>query len=183
MSDSEIKAGDVVQLRSGGPAMTVCATGVDSVECAWFVPGGEARFGAFSVTSLKRYGGSVERERITTEPVMPARPSSLNEPSLDDPEFVAMAKVFKELGVDAEGTRTALAIALSGERSFRKARRESKSHNEQFLASLSRELERPEADAEGKLYQLEVIVSSEQEYRTSMAALNALKAGVPTKKA
>jgi uncharacterized protein YodC (DUF2158 family) len=35
------KIGDVVQVKSGGPAMTVLAVG-DEVECLWYAEGGEA---------------------------------------------------------------------------------------------------------------------------------------------
>jgi uncharacterized protein YodC (DUF2158 family) len=35
------KIGDVVQVKSGGPAMTVLAIG-DMVECLWYAEGGEA---------------------------------------------------------------------------------------------------------------------------------------------
>jgi uncharacterized protein YodC (DUF2158 family) len=35
------KLGDIVQVKSGGPAMTVIAEG-ESVECLWFADGAEA---------------------------------------------------------------------------------------------------------------------------------------------
>jgi uncharacterized protein YodC (DUF2158 family) len=41
MSEERIfKVGDVVILKSGGPKMTVLATG-EGVRCVWFVKGGE----------------------------------------------------------------------------------------------------------------------------------------------
>lgn len=32
----EFKVGDVVELRSGGPLMTVVATGDNQIRCCWF---------------------------------------------------------------------------------------------------------------------------------------------------
>lgn len=52
----EIKAGDVVQLKSGGPAMTVAKAelwnGVMRAHCEWFVDG-KNQTGYFPATSLE----------------------------------------------------------------------------------------------------------------------------------
>ncbi len=55
---SEFKAGDVVQLKSGGPKMTidklVTWQGVASAACDWFVGSAqEQQSGTFALTSLK----------------------------------------------------------------------------------------------------------------------------------
>ena len=71
MSD-EFKAGDVVQLKSGGPKMTVRAILTDNdlagtpqmrksatVDCCWFKHGGHELFsGNFTPQSLKVYEAS-----------------------------------------------------------------------------------------------------------------------------
>jgi uncharacterized protein YodC (DUF2158 family) len=54
---NEIKPGNVVQLKSGGPKMTVSAVyrnadGVPSAYCAWF-DGEKAQQQSFPITSLK----------------------------------------------------------------------------------------------------------------------------------
>jgi len=55
----EIKAGDLVELKSGGPKMTVNWVGVEeqngpiTARCSWFVKDQEKR-GSFPVTSLQR---------------------------------------------------------------------------------------------------------------------------------
>jgi uncharacterized protein YodC (DUF2158 family) len=50
------RVGDVVQLRSGGPLMTVveitAAGGRDTVQCRWFV-GSEEKSSSFSAETLK----------------------------------------------------------------------------------------------------------------------------------
>jgi uncharacterized protein YodC (DUF2158 family) len=43
MSESKFKVGDVVVLKSGGPAMTVCSVGVGPVHCKWFPQGDYAK--------------------------------------------------------------------------------------------------------------------------------------------
>jgi uncharacterized protein YodC (DUF2158 family) len=55
----ELKVGDVVVLRSGGPAMTVasfkrCKDAPPLVECNWFADGSELEQGAFAPGLLKR---------------------------------------------------------------------------------------------------------------------------------
>jgi uncharacterized protein YodC (DUF2158 family) len=53
---SEFKAGDVVQLKSGGPKMNKLVTwqGVVSAACDWFVGSAqEQQSGTFPLTSLK----------------------------------------------------------------------------------------------------------------------------------
>ena len=53
---NEIKAGDVVQLKSGGPKMTVTdvalSNGVMTAWCSWF-DGNKNQSGTFPVVSLK----------------------------------------------------------------------------------------------------------------------------------
>lgn len=49
-AEATLKVGDVVQLRSGGPAMTVAYDG----ECVWF-EGGECRSHKFPVALLRPY--------------------------------------------------------------------------------------------------------------------------------
>jgi uncharacterized protein YodC (DUF2158 family) len=53
MSDQKHKfrAGNIVQLRSGGPAMTVDSEGKSEVRCFWFAST-ELRNGTFSPASL-----------------------------------------------------------------------------------------------------------------------------------
>lgn len=53
MSDQKhkFKAGDIVQLRSGGPTMTVDSEGKSDVRCFWFAAA-ELRNGSFSPASL-----------------------------------------------------------------------------------------------------------------------------------
>jgi uncharacterized protein YodC (DUF2158 family) len=60
MSEQEIKAGSVVQLKSGGPHMTVDQVGDDygttKAWCDWFVqdkPPWKKENGVFPLTSLK----------------------------------------------------------------------------------------------------------------------------------
>jgi uncharacterized protein YodC (DUF2158 family) len=53
----EIKSGDVVQLKSGGPKMTVSKVelfnGVETAWCNWFVSGVTTQSGKFPVSNLK----------------------------------------------------------------------------------------------------------------------------------
>ena len=53
----EIKPGDVVQLKSGGPKMTVgnvtSLKGVPHAHCEWFIEA-KQQHGSFPLTSLKR---------------------------------------------------------------------------------------------------------------------------------
>jgi uncharacterized protein YodC (DUF2158 family) len=59
-----IKAGDVVQLKSGGPAMTVESTtslSGSGVKCVWF-DGAELKLGHFAPTSLKACAPRTEVE-------------------------------------------------------------------------------------------------------------------------
>ena len=56
----QFKLGDVVELKSGGPDMTINAigdnNGITSAWCAWFV-GTKQEQGVFPLTSLKRARG------------------------------------------------------------------------------------------------------------------------------
>jgi uncharacterized protein YodC (DUF2158 family) len=49
---SDLKAGDVVVLKSGSPSLTISAISGNNVRCQWFV-GKELKQGDFIVTSLK----------------------------------------------------------------------------------------------------------------------------------
>jgi uncharacterized protein YodC (DUF2158 family) len=57
---NEIKAGNTVELKSGGPTMTVNFVeddhGVLVAGCAWFTKSGKKEGGRFPVTSLKLIG-------------------------------------------------------------------------------------------------------------------------------
>jgi uncharacterized protein YodC (DUF2158 family) len=56
MANGEFKAGDVVQLKSGGPKMTIGRLedigGVMHAVCAWFIEN-KREVGTFPLTSLK----------------------------------------------------------------------------------------------------------------------------------
>ena len=58
MTDTELQAGDVVKLKSGGPAMTVqeFALGTEKagVKCIWFSSNDMKREEIFSAVLLKR---------------------------------------------------------------------------------------------------------------------------------
>lgn len=58
----QIKAGDVVCLKSGGPDMTVNKIEGTSALCDWFDGGGNAQHRTFPVSSLELVGtgGSAE---------------------------------------------------------------------------------------------------------------------------
>lgn len=49
---SDLKAGDVVVLKSGGPHLTISAMNGQNVRCQWF-DGKELKQGDFIITSLK----------------------------------------------------------------------------------------------------------------------------------
>ena len=49
----EIKAGDVVELRSVGPPMSVELVESGIAYCAWVDPNGNAKHGKFNVAALK----------------------------------------------------------------------------------------------------------------------------------
>ncbi|WP_202909586.1 YodC family protein [Alkalilacustris brevis] len=51
---AEVKPGDVVQLKSGGPAMTVSKVEGDICHCAWFI-GSDLKHGMFSAATLEPY--------------------------------------------------------------------------------------------------------------------------------
>lgn len=62
MSETGLKAGDVVMLKSGGPKMTVetiskfssASTGTDKAKCSWF--DGATRFeGTFESVALEKF--------------------------------------------------------------------------------------------------------------------------------
>lgn len=66
MAQQSIRVGDVVQLKSGGPAMTVQAeAGTGYLECIWFDAGGAHQLQTFKVDTLKRvpdWDGGTERK-------------------------------------------------------------------------------------------------------------------------
>lgn len=51
---AQFKVGDVVQLKSGGPGMTVSDIEADGVRCVWFA-GNENKIGHFPSSILKLY--------------------------------------------------------------------------------------------------------------------------------
>lgn len=54
MPDRELKIGDVVRLKSGGPDMTISAPGADSRiwSCCWFGDGEKLQVGFFPTAIL-----------------------------------------------------------------------------------------------------------------------------------
>jgi uncharacterized protein YodC (DUF2158 family) len=53
MANGGIKVGDIVQLKSGGPNMTVTGFNEEYAVCAWF-DGNDNKNGAFPVNALQR---------------------------------------------------------------------------------------------------------------------------------
>ncbi len=53
MAEEQFKSGDVVQLRSGGPKMTVNDIVSGRVECMWFSEGNKLENGRFNKEALK----------------------------------------------------------------------------------------------------------------------------------
>ena len=56
MIEEGIRVGDVVELRDGGPAMTVQARSQNLAYCAW-PREGRLHYGTFEVDSLRHVGG------------------------------------------------------------------------------------------------------------------------------
>lgn len=55
MSNEEIKKGDIVQLKSGGPQMTVVLiNSKDEAECFWFLPDMKKRTDSFPIETLSK---------------------------------------------------------------------------------------------------------------------------------
>lgn len=52
MKDAKFKIGDVVQLRSGGPRMTVLHVAEEWLECLWFNNAGELQQDTFPPTMI-----------------------------------------------------------------------------------------------------------------------------------
>ena len=50
--EQKIKKGDVVELKSGGPDMTVDYCGENLSDCSWFVEG-QLKQASFQISSLK----------------------------------------------------------------------------------------------------------------------------------
>ena len=56
MTDQKFKVGDVVQLKSGGPTMTVTnVAGTDAVSCTWFDNLYQEKNGKFPEAALEIY--------------------------------------------------------------------------------------------------------------------------------
>lgn len=55
MSDTALKPGDLVQLRSGGPAMTLVSADESEVLCMWFDPQEKCDSKAFPMHVLRAY--------------------------------------------------------------------------------------------------------------------------------
>ena len=58
MTNSDIKAGDVVQLKSGGPKMTVEWLENEEANCVWFEQGKEGKHPVsrkFNIATLEHY--------------------------------------------------------------------------------------------------------------------------------
>ena len=53
MPDEQIKPGDIVSLRSGGPRMTVATIDGNRALCEWFSDDQQPRSSTFALTSLK----------------------------------------------------------------------------------------------------------------------------------
>jgi uncharacterized protein YodC (DUF2158 family) len=54
MSESAFSVGDVVQLKSGGPPMTMALVDKYGCHCQWFDPEGKVRSGAFKPEQLAK---------------------------------------------------------------------------------------------------------------------------------
>lgn len=52
----EFKAGDVVQLKSGGPAMTIAWIDGSDARCEWFDNKNEPQGRSYKLVALIRYG-------------------------------------------------------------------------------------------------------------------------------
>ena len=58
MTDQKFKVGDVVQLKSGGPTMTVTdVAGTDAVSCVWFDSNNKETSGKYPEAALNIYKG------------------------------------------------------------------------------------------------------------------------------
>jgi uncharacterized protein YodC (DUF2158 family) len=57
MSEQQLKVGDVVQLKSGGPAMTVNSISPNgaAIECVWFDDDDNRQFDTFAPATLAPY--------------------------------------------------------------------------------------------------------------------------------
>lgn len=56
----ELKPGDRVRLRSGGPLMTVHSINGDNIDCQWFTPQGELHSATFPLYMLMITEGAAE---------------------------------------------------------------------------------------------------------------------------
>jgi uncharacterized protein YodC (DUF2158 family) len=57
---AELKQGDRVRLRSGGPLMTVHSINGDNIDCQWFTPAGELKSATFPLAMLTIVEGTAE---------------------------------------------------------------------------------------------------------------------------
>jgi uncharacterized protein YodC (DUF2158 family) len=53
VADEQIKPGDIVSLRSGGPRMTVATVDAQSAFCEWFTDDQQPQSRSFALASLK----------------------------------------------------------------------------------------------------------------------------------
>jgi uncharacterized protein YodC (DUF2158 family) len=53
MTDKQIKPGDIVSLRSGGPRMTIATVDGQSALCEWFTDDQQLQSRSFVLTSLR----------------------------------------------------------------------------------------------------------------------------------
>jgi uncharacterized protein YodC (DUF2158 family) len=49
-----LKTGDVVRLKSGGPQMTVLSVQGQTVDCSWFGPDGNVKLSSFPAAALEK---------------------------------------------------------------------------------------------------------------------------------
>ena len=56
MAEEQIKPGDIVSLRSGGPRMTIATVDGQSAFCEWFTDDQQPQGRSFALTSLKLEG-------------------------------------------------------------------------------------------------------------------------------
>jgi uncharacterized protein YodC (DUF2158 family) len=65
MADEPLRPGDVVELKSGGPRMTITSIRNDEANVAWFDDEGEQHETGFKVVALRKADGSEGRPALT----------------------------------------------------------------------------------------------------------------------